>query len=210
MKNTSSAGLIAGAVIILLVIALVSTGFFASNRSSRLKEAETRIASMEANTASLEKQIASMVANRTDTELKLANAQADIKVLADEQKNLEADLQALTSKNQALIDELTKIKYPRHFNSLTELTNWLQKDDTNTNSRYANLTILEKGYILEVRALMDGYLLPVRMPMGGTTDYIVNTAVIGDTIYGIRVTDDYVDRWGSVQALPAHPIPVPP
>ena len=119
--------------------------------------------------------------------------------------SLEKTIASQQSTIAGQADQIETMKYPRHFNSVLELTNWLQKDDTNT--RYAGRSNPEIAFILQIRTAREGYLLPVRLPIGGSLDYITNMAIIGDTVYSVRGTDDFVEKWMSISpVLPSYPI----
>ncbi len=120
-------------------------------------------------------------------------------------QSLEGDVSTLKDLNSTLSQEQKKIKYPRHFANQAELTAWLQKDDTNT--KYGAVSALQRAFVLQARAIQDGYLLQVRMPDLGRTDFVMNVAIIGDTIYYITSSDDSVEKQGVLQVVPAYPIP---
>jgi uncharacterized protein YoxC len=207
-------------VIAVLVIGIIVMAVIMTQQIGKLNDeldsAETQIAALSSEVSSLENNISTLQENNSTLQTKLADSENEV-------SGLQADLDAANAYSAALKDtiasmrstisaqddELKKIKYPRHFASLAELTNWLQKDDTNV--KYPGVSTLERGYILQVRALQDGYLLPVRIPLAaiGLTDLDTNFAVIGDIIYTVRASDDSVQRWSSTLALPSYPIPSP-
>ncbi len=134
------------------------------------------------------------------TELEGKLTAANIRI--DQMTKAALEAQTTISSQSSTIQTM---KYPRHFNSVTELTDWLQKDDTNT--KYKGLSNAQISFILQIRAARDGYLLPVRLPIGGSLEYITNMAVIGDTVYSVRGVDDFVERWLSISpAMPSYPI----
>jgi peptidoglycan hydrolase CwlO-like protein len=118
--------------------------------------------------------------------------------------NDEIDIQ--TKANSALTEELNKLKYPRHFESLQELKSWLQKDDTDT--RYPDATSIELAYILQAKAAGDGYLLPTYLQfLAGNVRILYNIAFIGDQIYQVMASDDDVVQYLFAQIrLPLYPI----
>jgi predicted nucleic acid-binding Zn-ribbon protein len=120
-----------------------------------------------------------------------------------------AQADALKASNNTLTAELKKIKDPRHFISLEELTTWLAKDDTNTNPSYTGLTLSEKAFILQVKALRDGYLMPVGLDADSLYIYSWNSAVVSGILYIVNANDDTITQLGSFTVLPAvHPMPL--
>ncbi len=207
-------GMIANVVIAVLVIVIIVLAVLLGQNSSKLSKAETMIADLNSNVSTLEGSVSSLQNNvstlQTDlaaSKEKASSLQTNLNKATADINKLQADLRTQQDSNSALSAELQVIKYPKHFVSLTELTDWLQKDDTNT--KYSGITPMERAFILEVKALQNGYLLPVRLPMEGLAPYVYNTAVIGEVIYNVRATDDSVDRWGQIQPLPTRPI-LPP
>ena len=100
------------------------------------------------------------------------------------------------------------MKYPKHFGTIDELANWLQKDNTNT--LFTNPTTIQRAqmaFILQIRAARDGYFLTVNIPVAGNLDLISSRAMVGDVIYEVRAWDDFTQRWGTVSpAMPSYPI----
>ncbi len=198
-------------IIAILLVGLIVCGSFLWRQTGNLGEARAEIAglknnvsTLEENVSSLQKNVSTLQANLTTSETKASSLQTDLNKATADINRLQADLKTQQNLNSTLSEELKKVKFPRHFASLTELMDWLQKDDTNT--KYGDVTTLQRAFILQVRALQDGYLLPVRLPTAGTTEFVVNTAIIGEYIYFIRSGDDVVERQGLVQPLPSYPI----
>lgn len=123
-----------------------------------------------------------------------------------ESKGTEADIKMQQKLNQALSEELNTMKSPRHFQSIVELTNWLHKDDTDT--KYAHETWLNISLILQIRAQMDGYLLPAAIYSDGWDIYAQNTAVIGDEIYTVYADNDSIIFVDYVTPVPSRPLPL--
>ena len=118
-------------------------------------------------------------------------------------------LNSETARTTSLQGELNTVMYPRHFSSLQELRDWLEQDDTDDEwtdvSCYAELC-----YMLQVRALQDGYLISTDVDFQSGVDYWSNCAVIGDTMYWIYPDDDSIDQVGDsnwFEILPSCPIP---
>jgi septal ring factor EnvC (AmiA/AmiB activator) len=228
MKTT-----IAIPIIAVLVIALVAVGFLDFQNMSNLNAAEDKIAEHEATIASLQSDLSTSRAEATDLRSKLTASEAEVSSLKGKVAGLETDKAGLESSlastksqlaqkttdltaaqtvNTTLTAELKKIKDPRHFSSVTELTDWLQKDDTNT--KYASLktgsaNYVQMSFILQVRAARDGYILPVYFIFGSTSTWVSNYAIIGDTMYLVEAGDDSVTAYYRLWAVPSHPEPLP-
>ena len=147
----------------------------------------------------------------TKTELEIAKTS-----LAESIKNnssLKTDLQKANEDintqlkaNSTLSEELKRVKYPRHFESLQELKEWVQKDDTDT--LYPDASDIELAYILQARAAGDGYILPAYLQfMGGNVRILYNIAIIGEQIYNVRAKDDLIAPYLFAQLrLPLYPV----
>jgi predicted RNase H-like nuclease (RuvC/YqgF family) len=202
---------IAVLVIAVLVIGITVMAVIMTQQIGKLNDeldsAEVQIAALSSEVSSLENNISTLQTKLADSENEASALQANLDAANTHSAALEDTIRSLQSTISAQVDELKKIKYPRHFASLAELTNWLQKDDTNV--KYPGVSVLERAYILQVKALQDGYLLPVRIPLAaiGLSELDSNFAVIGDIIYTVRASDDSVQRWSSTSALPSYPIP---
>ncbi|HEX9975932.1 MAG TPA: hypothetical protein VGA82_01660 [Dehalococcoidales bacterium] len=201
-------------VIAVLVIGLVVMAVIMAQQTGKLNDAlgdlddaETQIAALQSQVSSLEKSVSSVQGKLTESENKAITLQTNLNTANAQIVTLQENVKSQQSTIATQTDELKKVRYPKHFGSLAELTGWLQKDDTNT--KYPDVSAAQRAFILEAKAAADGYLLPVRMPLAGTTDYVNNIAVIGDIIYSVRASDDFVERWGTIPAMPQYPIPPP-
>ncbi len=201
-------------VIAVLVIGIIVIAVLLGQTSGRLAEAKSRIdvlsdnvSTLEDNVSSLQRNVSTLQTNLAASETKVSSLQTNLNKATADINGLQMNLKTQQDNNSALSAELQKIKYPKHFTLLSELTDWLQKDDTNT--KYSGITPMERAFILEAKAVQDGYLLPVRLPMGGTTQYVYNTAILNDVIYNVRATDDFVETWGQIQPQPTRPITPP-
>ena len=198
-------------VIAVLVIGIVVTAVLMAQQSGRLNgeldDAEVQIAALRSEVGSLEKNVSAVQGKLTESENKTATLQGILNVANDQILALEEGVKFQQSTIATQAEELKKVRYPRHFASLAELTAWLQKDDTNT--KYPDVSAVQRAFILEAKAAADGYLLPVRMPLGGTTDFVTNIAVVGDVVYTVRASDDFVERGFTLPAMPQYPI-LPP
>lgn len=196
-------------VIAILVIGIIVTACLLVRESGKLGEAESKIATLQDEVATLQESNSTLQTKLADSENKTVALQANLDVANTRIGALNDTITSLRGTISTQADELKKIKYPRHFASLTELTNWLQKDDTNL--KYSGITQQQLGYILQVKALQDGYLLPVRTPVVavGFTELDTNFAIIGDVVYTVQASNDSVARWALAAPLPSYPIPPP-
>jgi uncharacterized membrane-anchored protein YhcB (DUF1043 family) len=206
MNKWIAVPVIALLVIGLIVMAVIMTQQF-SKLNDELDSAEAQIAALRSEVSSLENNVSTLQTKLADSENKASVLQANLNAANTHSAALEDTIRSLQGTISTQADGLKKIKYPRHFASLAELTNWLQKDDTNL--KYPGVTVLQRAFILQVKALQDGYLLPVRMPVValGLTELDTNFAIIGDSIYNVRASDDSVERWATAPALSSYPIP---
>ncbi len=120
---------------------------------------------------------------------------------------LEGNVSAQRNINSSLTEELKTVKDPRHFESVTELVGWLDQDDTDT--KYKDGSDAQIAFILQVRALRDGYLLPAIPLRVNNTPTWRNMAIIGDGVYWINALDDNTRRRSfNVDPIPSHPLPL--
>jgi hypothetical protein len=129
---------------------------------------------------------------------------------------------ALKALNLALSEELKKVKDPRHFESLEELEEWLSKDDTDkkyaeqlkdlsvARSKFATLRARYEGaFVLQVKALRDGYILRAIVTEHQGEIRASNEAFIGDYIYSVSPIRDSVVLLGRLKWPPSsHPLPL--
>ena len=201
-------GIVAVALVVVVAILASQLG----SKNSKLSDAEQQVESLQAQVSTLNSNLSSTQNSLSTTQAKVTSLQTDLNSTTAKADSLQKQIDSLNesvSDKQSTIaaqaSELQTMSYPRHFNSIVELTNWLQQD--NTDAIAAGLTNPEISFILQIHAARDGYLLPVRLPIAGSLDYITNMAVIGDVVYSVRGKDDFVERWGSVSpALPSYPI----
>ena len=209
-----------------IVALLGSTGYLAfayMGKSSDLTEANStldnyvvKVAGLEQDVASLTDDLSAMTGERdtlegekADLETELDDANSEISSLQSSLSVKTSELNSEEARTTALQGELNTVIYPRHFSSLQELRDWLEQDDTDDEwtdvSCYAELC-----YMLQVRALQDGYLISTDVDFESGVDYWSNCAVIGDTIYWIYPDDDSVNQVGDsswFEILPSRPIP---
>jgi len=178
-----------------------------------LESIRTELEAKQAELEALQTELKSIKAELEKDQAELENLKEssqtlenDLQVANDEIDKLEGDIKAQQQINSSLSDELKKITYPRHFQSLTELTDWLRQDDTDT--KYANERISNLSFILMVKALRDGYLLPVSIESAPDTVYYSNAAIIEDELHWVWADDDYTEFDGYLQPLPSRPIAI--
>jgi len=222
----------------ILAVALIVLGFFywrGTNKlgaaNARIFSLETRLADEKANVASLKVQLAAANANVTDLTAQLATASskvtsltADLATAKRKVASLTAELAAADAKvasTQASLDKayadlaasnacLKQVQDPRHFNTMAELQDWLAKDDTNTNPLYASSSPDIKAFILQVKALRDGYLLPACLDWDASYIYSWNAAVVGEVVVSVNAATDAVTEGPTFGSPPpSHPLPLP-
>ena len=200
-----------------------------NNAKNQLTDSDTRnltlkadLEASKANVTSLESELAAAKALNSGTQAEIT---AQMEKLNAEISKLSGDLaRANSSLDQANSEinsqkavvasvqaELVKIKDPRHFYTVEELNAWLQKDDTNVNPAFAALGLADKAFILQVRALRDGYLLPAAVDADNQYIYSWNVAVIGAEIYIVTASTDAVTKLDTVFQVPPaqRPLPLP-
>lgn len=201
-----------GVVAVALVVVVAVLASQLGSKNSKLNDADQQVESLQTQVDNLQSNLSTTQGNLTTAQAEAASLKTDLDQSNTQVKSLQAQIDSLdenVANQQTMItDQAAQIQtmsYPRNFNSIVELTNWLQQDNTDTIA--AGLTNPEIAFILQIHAARDGYLLPVRLPIAGSLDYITNMAVIGDVVYSVRGKDDFVERWGSVSpALPSYPI----
>jgi chromosome segregation ATPase len=177
--------------------------------ASRFVQLQKDLDASRALVTSLTTDLNTSAARVTSMENDLTSAQAKAAKLQTSLDTANAGYDALKASTAKLTAELNKIKDPRHFSSLEELTSWLAKDDTNTNPAYAGLTLSEKAFVLEVKALRDGYLMPVGLDADTQFIYSWNSAVVSGFLFIVNANDDSLTQLGMFPAVPAvHPLPL--
>ena len=189
---------------------------------------QTQLAAEQAHAASLQTELTATISELTATvgelnaarddikqlesdlaesELRVANLQSELNDATAKLAQAYAEIAGLTDANTALTEELNTIKDPRHFNSLQELETWLENDDTNT--AYSSLSAQAKAYVLQVKALRDGFILSACIDWDSKYIYSWNVAIVGDTVYSVNAATDKISAGPSFSdALPLHPLPL--
>ena len=174
-----------------------------------LTAAEAQVSTLEADLAAAEGQVSTLEADLAAAETQVSTLEADLAAAEGQVSTLEAELADAEAQVATLAEELQTVKDPRHFASLQELEAWLAQDDTDTAYPFAGP--FEQAFILQVRALRDGYLLPVYFE-DLDYDFLVemsgNFAYIGDEIYYVDPAVDFIVLWAFVDAIPSHPLPL--
>ena len=214
-------------VSVLLAGAVGAGVFFYIDLSGDVDTANAEIATLEGDKATLEENITDLETDLADTEATLADTETELADTEAELATTEADLSDANSqisslqssltlkttqlnsekaRTTSLQGELNTVMYPRHFNSVQELADWLQQDDTNT---LEDIEPANWSFILQVRALQDGYILPVTVAIdfGTQTVYWANFAVIADEIYFVYADGDTLDWICYISPIPSCPIP---
>ncbi len=180
-----------------------------STLEADLAAAEGQVSTLEADLAAAEGQVSTLEADLAAAETQVSTLEADLAAAEGQVSTLEAELADAEAQVATLAEELQTVKDPRHFASLQELEAWLAQDDTDTAYPFAGP--FEQAFILQVRALRDGYLLPVYFE-DLDYDFLVemsgNFAYIGDEIYYVDPAVDFIVLWAFVDAIPSHPLPL--
>lgn len=189
---------------------LTTEKIIATSLQTQLSVANGNTASVQTNLDSANAQITSLQTSLATTNTTLTSTQASLAAVQASLATANAALAAANTSNTSLTTTLTKVENPRHFNSVQELTDWLAKDDTNTNPAYASLSTPAKAYVLEVKALRDGYLLPAQIGLDSTGTYILglNLALVGANIYIVDPSTDAISLspFSFATALPLYPL----
>ena len=177
-----------------------------SELTSRLGETKTEPAPAQPDVEAIRNELQSTKAELETAKISLAESIKNISSIRTDLQKANDDIKTQQQVSAALSEQLKKVKYARHFESLEELTEWVQKDDTDT--AYPDASDMELAYVLQVRAAGDGYILPIYMQfMGEEVRVLYNLAVIGEYIYSVGATDDLVGPYLFAQLrLPLHPI----
>ena len=124
---------------------------------SELEVSKAKIVSLESELASAE---AKITGSQDGLVAEINRLNADLAAAANALAGANTSIAQLNEEKSALESLFDGVIAPRHFYSLEELQAWLAFDDTDTNPDYFSLGPAEKCFILQVRALRDGLLLP--------------------------------------------------
>jgi peptidoglycan hydrolase CwlO-like protein len=184
----------------------------ASALRDNISTLEGNISTLEANTSELQGDVSTLEAELAASDASASSFQADLQAANAEIAELRGDVETEQNLNLALSAELAKIKNPRHFESPSELMAWLQQDDTDT--KYAGEHWTNLPYILQLRALRDGYLLPATAYILSDSLYIMNSAYVASSteyassIWRVYAESDEIVYLSFVQPLPSTPLPL--
>jgi len=118
-------------------------------------------------------------------------------------------LEDTRSQVAELQEELNTVRDPAHFASLEALQDWLNTDDTNV--AYASSRAVERAYILQVRALRYGYILPAYHEIDESVLYFYNMAYISGKLYRVSPSNDTISQISeikSIEPIASHPLPL--
>ena len=197
-----------GILLVVLVVVIVVFNGKVGNLNDDLKASEAQVATLQSQVNGLQSERTDLQGKLTSSQNNLTSRDASLATANTQIAALKTDVDSKQGTITAQAAEIKKMKYPKHFNTIDELANWLQKDNTNT--LFANPSAIQKAqlaFVLQIRAAREGYFLSTNMPVAGNLDLIVNRALVGDVIYEIRAWDDFTQRWGTVSpAMPSYPI----
>jgi outer membrane murein-binding lipoprotein Lpp len=186
----------------------------ADSLTSQLSDSEAEVTILQGNVSTLNAQVTKLTTDLDSTKSQLDSTKSLLATTQSQLSSTQSNLSSVQAANTTLTAELRKIKDARHFGSLPELTDWLQKDDTDT--KYASLfdgtnrNYLLMAFILQERAVRDGYLLPAYYLPTSNSSWISNYAIIGDMMYLVEPGDDSVTAfWRLGSAQPGKPEPLP-
>jgi uncharacterized protein YoxC len=198
------------AVVVLLILNNNSLNNKIADRDNTISGLETDLSTSQAEAADLSARLTASEAEVANLETQNAQLNTDLQAANSKISDLEGSLATAQDLNTTLGDELEQITYPRHFTSLSELTDWLAQDDTDT--KYASMSsYIQQSYILQIRALRDGYILSTDLFFTTVDSYwISNFAIIGNTMYMVEASDDSVTEYATFfLTQPSRPIPLP-
>ena len=203
-------------IIGIMAVGFTITGVFYLQDTNKLDDAQNAITNLQGDVSDLKGDLAAAERNLTASEVTSLTLQEELLDSTTRVTTLETELdegnsaiQTQLSLNLALSGELEKVQNPRHFETLDELEAWLAQDDTDTKVRWQSLPPEQKVFILQVRALRDGYLLPAwfeDFDFDNIIDFVGNLAYIGDEIYYVWPLDDSVAEFAFVPPIPSHPL----
>lgn len=194
-------------LIALVVVIIVFTGQ-TSDLNTKLEAAEAEASSLEGQVGTLQGQVGTLQGQLNTSQGQASSLQKSLTDANGQVSVLQKDVASKQSTIDTQTGQIKTMRYPRHFASVDELANWLQKDNTNT--MYTNPTAIQKAqmsFVLQIRAARDGFFLTSNVPVAGNLELITNRALVGDVIYEIRAWDDFAQRWGTISpAMPSYPI----
>jgi hypothetical protein len=180
----------------------------AADLQTQLTSAKSDLTASNAKVSSLTSDLATSNAKVTSLTSDLAIANGKVITIQASLDKANSDLAAANTTIATQNGTLKKVQDPRHFGSLAELQAWVSSDDTNT--KYASYSNIDRAFVLQTKALRDGYLLPVNLSYDTQYYYVTNMAVIGNSVYYVySATDAVVFQIQIVQTPLLHPLPLP-
>jgi septal ring factor EnvC (AmiA/AmiB activator) len=173
----------------------------------KLAASEANVVTLNGNITNLTGQNTKLTSDLTAANTLLSAAQTELSSTKSSLSSAQSALSTAQSTNSTLTANLKKVTDPRHFASVTELKDWLQKDDTNT--KYPTLDVVQKAYILQIRALRDGFLLPVSLYYDSYGDWVANRAIIDGVVYSVIASTDNIYIYDTCTIQPSHPEALP-
>jgi hypothetical protein len=141
---------------------------------------------------------------------KVTSLTADLAAANAKVASIQASLDKAYADLATSTASLKQVQDPRHFSTMEELQAWLAKDDTDTNPLYASSSPDVKAFILQVKALRDGYLLPACLDWDSSYLYSWNVAVVGGIVVSVNAATDVVTSGPTLSSPPpSHPLPLP-
>jgi len=174
-----------------------------------LATAESEIDDLQDDLTDAQDEVASLEADLATAQAEVAGLEADLATAQAEIADLELELDNAWLEVSALSDQLVVVRNPQHFSSVTELEGWLAQDDTD--EVYAETDVYSYVYVLQARALRDGYLLPANfedIDLDYEADSAGNMANINGDLYIVWPFSDEYKVWMFGERVPAHPLPV--
>ena len=164
-----------------------------------LSTANASVIKLTADLASSAAKVSSLTADLSTANAKVTSTQASLDLA-------NANLAVANTTIASQTASLTKMKSPRFFNTTSELTTWLAQDDTNTNPAYAAYNGTTKSYILQIKALRDGYIIAAFCDWDNSYIYYGNTTMAGGVMVAISTTTDGI-VFGPSWSVPVQPLP---
>ena len=191
------------AVSLLMILLLVSCTGIPREEYARVADAatkaQTEAISLKAERDTLNNELQGVKSTLAATTAKENELKAEI-------EKLKADVAAQRTINLSTTDDLKNISSPRHFESLTELNDWLRKDKTDT--EYGSENLGNISFILQIKAMRDGYLLPAWVYTDDEYIYFGNSAFIEDETYNVYAYDDSIEFYDYGPVLSSRPLPL--
>jgi len=182
---------------------VTSTQASLDKANADLATANGKVTSLTSDLSTANTKVTSLTSDLTIANGKVTTLQASL-------DKANSDLAAAIVTNATQAATLRTVQYPRHFNSLTELTTFLAQDDTNTNPAYSGATSSTRAFILEIKAQRAGFLLPAQIWWDSSYIYSDNIALVGASIYTVNPSTDAISyQIYYVTTPPLYPIPLP-